>query len=141
MAKKKFGLDLDGLEEFAKRLENINVSVQETAEEALSETHAHVTRKVEAAVAGSKYNFQRTGKTKSTLQKKPNITWEGSTATVRVGFDISNGGLPSIFLMYGTPSITPDKTLYNAFYGGKTKKEIKDIQQSVFINKLIEGGG
>ena len=141
MAKKKFGLDLDRLEEFAKRLENINVSVQETAEEALSETHAHVTRKVEAAVAGSKYNFQRTGKTKSTLQKSPNITWEGSTATVRVGFDISNGGLPSIFLMYGTPSITPDKTLYNAFYGGKTKKEIKDIQQSVFINKLIEGGG
>ena len=141
MAKKKFGLDLDGLEEFAKRLENINVSVQETAEEALSETHAHVTRKVEAAVAGSKYNFQRTGKTKSTLQKSPNITWEGSIATVRVGFDISNGGLPSIFLMYGTPSITPDKTLYNAFYGGKTKKEIKDIQQSVFINKLIEGGG
>ena len=141
MAKKKFGLDLDGLEEFAKRLETINVSVQETAEEALSETHAHVTRKVEAAVAGSKYNFQRTGKTKSTLQKNPNITWEGSIATVRVGFDISNGGLPSIFLMYGTPSITPDKTLYNAFYGGKTKKEIKDIQQSVFINKLIEGGG
>ena len=141
MAKKKFGLDLDGLEEFAKRLENINVSVQETAEEALSETHAHVTRKVEAAVAGSKYNFQRTGKTKSTLQKSPNITWEGSTATVRVGFDISNGGLPSIFLMYGTPSIAPDKALYNAFYGGKTKKEIKDIQQSVFIKKLIEGGG
>lgn len=139
--KKRFGLDFDGIELLAKRLENINISVQEVAEEALTATHAHVTGKVEVAVANSKYDFNRTGRTKGTLQHDPNITWEGTTATVRVGFDIANGGLPSLFLMYGTPSISPDKTLYNAFFGGKTKKEIRDIQQNIFLKKLIEGGG
>lgn len=142
----KFKLEFDGLAEMAKRLEKMNLSVQETAEEALKQTHAHVTSKIENAMESSRYNFSRTGKTKGALQRDANIEWEGSTASVPVGFDIAGGGLPSIFLMHGTtvhgtPRVAPDKGLYNAVFGAKTRKEIAELQQNVFIKKIIEGGG
>ena len=70
------------------------------------------------------------------------MEWTGDTASVGVGFDISGGGLPSIFLMYGTklhgqPHITPDRKLYDAVYGAKTRKEISKIQESAF-QKVLE---
>ncbi|MDE6777235.1 MAG: hypothetical protein K2J25_04775 [Oscillospiraceae bacterium] len=58
-------------------------------------------------------------------------------AEAKVGFHISDGGLPSIFLMYGTPSIEPDNNLKEAIYGTKTKNEIKKIQREVY-EKSIE---
>lgn len=142
----KFKLDFEGMEKLAKRLEEINLSVQETAEEALKKTHTHVTNKIENAMESSRYDFNRTGKTKNTLQRDAKIEWEGSKASVAVGFDIAGGGLPSIFLMhgttvYGTPRVAPDKGFYNAVFGAKTQKEIADLQQNVFIQKIIEGGG
>ena len=137
----KFKLDFEGIDVLSKRLESMNISVQETAEEALKETHAHVTKKIENAIANSPYDFNRTGKTKSTLQTEPKIEWAGSTASVNVGFDIANGGLPSLFLMHGTPSIDPDQALYDAVFGKKTEKEVADIQQNVFVRKLVKGGG
>lgn len=137
----KFKLKFEGLEEMAKRLEKMNLSVKETAEEALKQTHAHVTSKIDNAMDNSRYNFDRTGKTRGSLQRSANVEWNGSTASVPVGFDIMAGGLPSIFLMHGTPKIAPDKTLYNAVFGAQTRKEVAELQQNVFVKKIIEGGG
>lgn len=137
----KFKLDFDGLTEMAKRLEKMNLSVKETTEEALKQTHTHVTNKIDNAMDNSRYNFSHTGRTKDSLQRNANVEWNGSTASVPVGFDIAGGGLPSIFLMHGTPKIAPDKALYNAVFGAQTRKEIADLQQNVFVKKIIEGGG
>ena len=84
----------------------------------------------------------RTGKTKKSIVTNSPVVWVGDTAEIGVGFSISGGGLPSIFLMYGTklfgqPHIQPDKNLYNAVYGAKVRKEIQEIQEQAF-NKVLE---
>ena len=81
---------------------------------------------------------RRTGDTEESLKRNADVTWIGTAAEVEVGFDIDNGGLPSVFLMYGTPKMKPDRKLYNAIYGAKTKKEIAELQEKEF-RKCITG--
>ena len=45
-----------------------------------------------------------TKRTEKALKKEAEIEWAGTLASVKVGFSISEGGLASIFLMYGTQS-------------------------------------
>ena len=85
---------------------------------------------------------ERTGRTEEAIITNTPAKWKGSIAEINVGFDFNDGGLPSIFLMYGTtvhgqPHITPDRNLYNAVYGAAVKREIKAIQEKAF-NQVIE---
>lgn len=134
MAKKKFRLEFTGLEEYMERLDKLGGNLQDVTERALEATHAHVTPKVENAF--SKHNVKYTHNTMKSLRKDKKISWSGSVAEISVGFEIAKGGLPSIFLMYGTPRISPDKKLYNAFYGSKTKKEIAAIQEGILTEEI-----
>lgn len=38
--------------------------------------------------------------------------------------------------MYGTPRMKKDTKLYNAIYGTKTQKEIKQIQKEIFEEEI-----
>ena len=63
-------------------------------------------------------------------------------ANISVGFDIKQGGLPSIFLMYGTPRMKKDTKLYADVYGKKAQERIKKAQEETFqkgIKKLLGG--
>ena len=139
MASKRFGLDFDGIGELSTRIEKMGGDLKNIATDALTETHKMVTAGVENAMNVSPYNFNRTGRTKKSLQRQPKIEWAGLTASVGVGFDISNGGLASIFLMHGTPTITPDKNLYNSIFGTKTAKRVRELQQEIFLNQILDG--
>jgi hypothetical protein len=82
-----------------------------------------------------------TGRTKKSIVIDAPVEWTGDQAAVGVGFNIVGGGLPSIFLMYGTklhgqPHIKPDRNLYNAVYGPQTRKEIMQIQEQAFEKVL-----
>ena len=46
------------------------------------------------------------------------------------------GGLPSIFLMYGTPRMKKDSKVYNAVYGKKTMDEVSMIQALIFADAI-----
>lgn len=135
----KFKLDFDGIEILSKRFEDMGGNLEGLANEALKQTHAHITPKIEQAMGGSKFNFSHTGITKSSLQVTPKIEWVGNVASVGVGFDIKHGGLPSIFLMYGTPTITPDRKLYSAVFSNKTRKEVQELQKETFLKAIIKG--
>ena len=85
---------------------------------------------------------RESGDTADAIISAPAVKWTGDTASVDVGFDIMDGGLPSIFLMYGTqlhgqPHITPDRNLYNAVYGAQTRKEIRAVQEAEYT-KAVE---
>lgn len=140
----KFQLDFDGIEILSKRFEDMGGNIDDLAAKALTATHAHVTPKVQRAMQSSRYNFNRTGKTKSSLRKTAKVEKDGTLFKVGVGFDIDKGGLPSVFLMRGTklhgsPLVAPDRGLYNAIFGTATKKEVQSIQKDIFMNEILKG--
>lgn len=136
----KFSIEFEQFKQLEKQLEELAGldGVIEATENALKATDDYVTAEVNKAVAGSKFNFDRTGKTKSSIDKDKKVEWNGTVASAKAGFTISKGGLPSIFLMYGTPTIKPDSNLKNAAKGqGIHRDKINKIQQEEF-NKAIQ---
>ena len=136
--KNKLTIDFDGFDILQKRLTELGGDAKQAAENALVESHKIVTQKVTAAMV----KHRESGDTADAIISAPAVKWTGDTASVDVGFDIMDGGLPSIFLMYGTqlhgqPHITPDRNLYNAVYGAQTRKEIRAVQEAEYT-KAVE---
>lgn len=128
----KTRIEFEGFEEVITRLTKLDGDIKDVTEKALRETHKVITKKAETAIAPHK----QTGATAKSLVKNAEIEWVGSEASVKTGFSIRQGGLPSIFLMYGTPRMKKDQNLYNAFFGNKTKKEIMELQESIFYDEI-----
>lgn len=137
--KNKITVDFDGFDRMKKQLDQIGGDATKRAiESALKASQQVVAQQVSAAISP----HTMTGDTKKSIVTNDPVEWTGDTAAVGVGFDIKGGGLPSIFLMYGTklhgqPHITPDRALYNAVYGANTRKEILKIQEQAF-EKVLE---
>ncbi|WP_286144703.1 hypothetical protein [Bacteroides caecimuris] len=128
----KFKVEFDGFDEMVARLSKIGGSAKKTTEKALKATHSIITKEAEKAIKP----HRRTGATERSLIKKAEIEWGGLIAEVEIGFDIDNGGLPSIFLMYGTPRIKKDQKLYNAFKGKKTLDKVHEVQEEIFFSAI-----
>ena len=138
MAKKKITIEFDGYSILERKLKEIDGNAQKTAESAMKASHNLVTKKLNSAISSHK----ATGETKQSLDKTPVAIWTGDIGETKVGFNIADGGLPSIFLMYGTqvhgqPHIEPDRNLYDAIYSTKTRKEVQKIQREIY-EKSIE---
>lgn len=133
-------LDFDGLEQMARRLQKAGGRLDVAAERALRDTHAVVTERVDRAMAASRYNVRPgiTGATAGSVHRDPTVEWSGDAASVPVGWSISGGGLASVFLMYGTPSIAPDRTLYDAVFGGGTRRKAAEAQRAAVAGYLAE---
>lgn len=129
---KKFGIDYSETYDLIKRLEQLEGNVKATTEKALKEPQKNITKNLHNEMKKHK----RTGVTEKSLVENPDVEWHGTTAEIDVGFDIDNGGLPSIFLMYGTPRMEKDKKLFNAIYGSKTRKEITEMQKDIFYDEI-----
>lgn len=136
MARKRLTLDFAGMDKIIKEYEAMGGNLTEAAEAALKATHAIVTPKLQAAIAPHK----QSGDTEASLSVSAEIEWDGTKAAVPVGFKIRNGGLASIFLMYGTPRMQPDKALYNAIYGASTLREVSEKQAEVFEKRMMQQG-
>lgn len=139
MAKNKLTVSFKGFDELKKQLDQISGEATKRAiEGALKSSQQVVARKAEAAMRP----HNKTGKTAASIVKDGQVEWTQDTASIDVGFDIAGGGLPSIFLMYGTklhgqPHEAPDRAVFDAIYGKETKKEVKAAQEEAF-HKVIE---
>jgi hypothetical protein len=129
----KMQLQLKGFDELMSRLDAAGGDMKRATEAALKSSKQAITPEIEAAIA----KHRRTGRTEESIDKSMAVEWDGLTASIDIGFHIRDGGLASIFLMYGTPRIQPDKQLYDAVYGQKVKRKIAKIQEEA-INKVIE---
>jgi hypothetical protein len=135
MARKKLFVDGEVFGQYAQQLYKLSSMefLKETTEKALMESKAYVTEKLHQDMK----KHHRTGRTEASIDDDSGVEWKGTLASIKVGFKISEGGLPSIFLMYGTPRIEPpDKKLYNDVYGAATSRKIQEIQREVFDNAL-----
>lgn len=134
MAKNKLSLDFPMFDHLKQQLEKAGGNALKTAvDKALTESARYTDEELEKAIAP----HRKSGRTEKSLEGESRPEWSGTNASIDVGFDISNGGLPSIFLMYGTkvhgqPHVEPDRKLYNALYGSRVTNQIKKIQEDAF---------
>lgn len=133
----KTRIEFEGFEAVTQRLTKLGADVKMITERALKETHKVITAKADEAIKPHKL----TGSTESSLKRQANIEWLGSIGSVETGFSISQGGLASIFLMYGTPRMKKDQNLYNAFFSKKTQDEVRKIQEDIFYEEIRKLGG
>ena len=155
MAKKRFGLEFGAIAELAEKYDKLGGDLKEVTTKALEFIPDEVNPELSKAIAA----HRRTGKTAASLARDQKVEWQGTVASIAVGFQLKQGGFPSIFLMYGTarhaPSnqyggpyngsiqTTQDMRLYNAIYGNRMQKAITEEQQKIFaeeISKIINGG-
>ena len=150
MAKKRFGLDFSGIADLAEKYDKLGGDLKEITTKALEFIPDAVNPEAQKAIAA----HRRTGKTQASLVQDQKVSWQGSVASIAVGFDLKAGGFPSIFLMYGTARHAPsnqyggpfggsietvqDKHLYNAFYGNRMQKKISEEQQKIFLEGVEE---
>ena len=134
-------LEFSGFDELLDKLKKLEGDSKKTAEKALIETHKVVTEAAEKAA--NKQNLPAKGKYSRgadgfirTLRKDANVSWSGFVASVGVVFSVTDGGLVSIFLIYGTPRYKKVQKLYDAFYSNKMKKKVREVQQEVFNNEI-----
>ena len=145
MARNRIGLQVKGLDEYMAKLDEIGSgqAMRRGVESALKASKEHVNPQIESAMAklpaGGRYS---TGDTKRSIDKDMAVDWEGMTGSIKVGFDFKKSGLTSIYLMYGTPKMSPVTGLKAAIYGTKTQKEIAKLQGEALnkvINRIMEG--
>lgn len=130
----KFGIQFDGFTELMENLDRLGGDLKKVGEECLTVAHKVVTPKIKADINRHK----RTGATEKSIKTNVQVKWEGTTASVDVGFKIGEGGLPSIFLMYGTPRMKKDTKLYNDIYGSAVRKEIAAKQEEILQNAIAQ---
>lgn len=125
-------IEFEGFEEVVARLTKLGANTKSITEKALKETHKVITAKAKEAIQPHKL----TGLTERSLKTSSNIEWAGTLASVETGFSIRQGGLASIFLMYGTPRMKKDQKMYNAFFSKKTQDEVRKIQEDIFYDEI-----
>ena len=128
----KLNIEFEGFEEVISRLTQLESDTKKITEDALKKSKSYIHKNLSAAMG--KHN--KTFKTVRSLDSSYGVEWAGSVGTINVGFDLTKGGLPSIFLMYGTPRMKKDQKLYNAIYGKATRDEVIKIQEDLFYDEL-----
>lgn len=129
----KMGLEFKGFDEVIANYEAAGGNVQRAVDGALKQSKQLVTSQLQQAIR----RHRRTGQTEASLDKNMTVQWDAYIASVDVGFHIRQGGLASVFLMYGTPRVPKDQALYNAVYSSRTKNQIKKLQEQA-VNKAIQ---
>lgn len=148
----RIGLSFDGLDEMIATFSKIEKddALKKTVEKALDASADIVYKAIKEAMAkatvnGKPVNWDRTGRTAASLEEKYLTVWETSTQAYKpVGFNFKVGGLPSVFLMHGTPRMKPNRALWEAVYGKKINEQISETQKMIFqeeLNKILSGGG
>lgn len=125
-------IEFEGFDEAIARLNKLGANVKNISEKALKKTHSIITEKADEAIIP----HNETHQTEKSLRREAEIEWVGNVASVKTGFSISEGGLASIFLMYGTPRMKKDQKLYNAFWSKSTQNEIMEAQKEIFYDEI-----
>ena len=136
MARKKWGITLDGFNDLMSNLDSLGGSIIDAVEKCLKSSQEHVAEKLQRDMRKHK----RSGATGEAIVTNKPVKWQGTKASVSVGFDFPEG-LASVFLMYGTPRHKKDTKLYGDVYGNKTKKEIEEIHSSIIAEEIRRAMG
>ena len=122
MSKNSLTLSLSGVEALLKEIETMGGSVNDAAEKAILASAQPFTQDLKLAITKHK----RTGLTEKALSSPQHVMWEGNRCSLQVGFDMVAGGLPAIFLEYGTPRMSARPFIRPAI--AKAKRNMVHLQ-------------
>jgi len=131
MAKNTMKLDLSGFKELLERIQKVGGNIDAAAEKALIESAKPF---VEDLKTGIK-KHHRTGLTEASLNDPTQIQREGNRLTLNVGFDLGKGGLPALFLEYGTPHMKADPFIQRSI---QRNQSISRKIQKELLTKILK---
>lgn len=137
MARKHWGIQFEGFNELMEKYDKLGGDLKKIATECLEVAPQEINPRLHKAMQ----KHHRTGNTEESIVEHPKVEWSGSVGKIPVGFSFYAGGMPSIFLMYGTPRVKKDTTLYNAIYGSAIKKKISAKQEEILMKAIEERMG
>ena len=145
MAKNKFDLDFGGFLDYARIIdERLGTgALQAAAKEALQKSADVANINIGRAMEQSPYSFKSgqnysQGRAKKSLAKvaEKGVEVDGTVITAYAGVDFTDAP-EAMILASGTPHLKGDTNLKNAIKcKGKYRKQIMDIQQGVFFQKV-----
>lgn len=120
---KRNRIDFYGSSELLKKLEKAGANVEKLVVDALQKS----VEKPKQEMYDYMKAHTRKGDYVHTIDSfTTEIKQEGDKVYLKLGFDIKNGGLPAVFLNYGTPKIPPSFFIDNAIENNVD--EIKRVQ-------------
>lgn len=145
-------MNFRGVDSILKTINRMGANAHDAVEKALLDCHELVTKQTREAVRKgvvitsprgtwqTMINLDSTNELKESFYEKETVRWYGETAQIFAGFDQKKSMHATYLMITGNPYMTPSKEMYNAIYGAKTKKAIKEIQEKALM-QVIEGGG
>ena len=125
MARNKLTISFDGFEEIMEKLDRATADTKKITERALQKSYDAVTPAIKSAIEP----HHLTGQTEQSLAENERVEWEGTKAYIKVGFNISTGGLASIFLMYGTPKSSQIRSYITQFMVLQQRRKLKKYRK------------
>lgn len=137
MAKNRKVLTLYGFDELIKQIEEAEGAVDKAAESAVAASSQIVRAELKDFMANTPRN--KTGRTVKSLRPVQVENYRGKIES-KVGFDISKGGIASVFWEHGSPRREPQTKFISKAFGNK--KRIEQAQKEVLEKVLsrIKGG-
>ena len=143
MARNTLKLELSGFKELLTKLDKLGGDVPEVVEDALTQAAGTIADDTLAALddahlpAGGKYSR---GDTKASVVTKPRVDWEGTTASVGVGFDYDKPGAGGL-LITGTPKMKPDYALQKMYKKKGCMQKIQDDMRKIVTDAISKRMG
>lgn len=124
-------LDMSGFSELLTQLDELGGEIEKVVEDALmqagetigDDTYDVVSKKANLPAKG-KHSFDKTQKA---VIRHPKVEWQGTVASIGVGFDYSKNGAGGL-LISGTPKMKPVAGLQDIY---KRKKYMRFIQSGM----------
>lgn len=144
MGKRKAELKITGMDELMRKYENMSKgSLEPAISEGLKDVQDYLNGRLENTFIDAKLPAKgkyATGETKESIVKDHDVIKSNNTLSIKLGFDLKKSGLTSIYLMCGTPRMSPAKGLHACFNGAKSRREAKEIfdkKVQAEINKIM----
>ena len=131
MSKNKMKLEMNGFTDLLERIQQAHGDIDAAAKIALQQGAKPLIDDLKLGIQ----KHHRTGLTEKSLKSDPVVTQEGNRMCLEVGFDLSQGGLPALFLEYGTPRMKPDPFIQSAIKRNQPKA--RKIQQQT-LQRILE---
>lgn len=144
MGRNTLRLELTGFKEMLTKLDELGGNLVPVIENALTQSGETIGDDTVDALrdsylpAGGKYS---TGDTEASVIRNPRVEWDGTTASIGVGFDYGKPGAGG-YLITGTPKMEPDYYLQDIY---ERKKYMRNIQNDMMeivndaISDILEG--